>query len=101
MEPELPQPDLRDSAGRLRRIAISLFIAIAAGATAYGVIYKVVDPASQPKSMYVNRNMDAGTFVIYATLIVSFLALIAALTIQNRIAKKRSERERVPRAEVR
>ena len=99
---ELPPPDLKDSAGRMRRIVISLLCGIAAAAIAYPIATALVKPEQEAHVAYVSgRQMSGGAFVIWVTLIAGVAALAGALALQNYLAKKKWRDELVPKAQVR
>jgi H+/gluconate symporter-like permease len=98
---QFPQPDLRDAAGRMRRLVLSLLIGAAAGAIGYFIANTVVKPETQPPTTYVPRQMSAGGFVIWVGAITAVLAFAVALAAQNLLAKRRARAERVPSAKAR
>jgi cytochrome c oxidase assembly factor CtaG len=101
MAPDFPEPDLRDQAGRLRRLVISLFVAAVVGAITFGVARVVVQPASEPAAAHVNRNLSAGGFVMWVAAFVAAGAFVLALALQTWLAKRRDEATRVPPARLR
>ena len=96
-------PDLKDSTGRMRRIVLSLLIAGAVAAIAYGIANAVVQPDSEARVAHVTTSqMSAGTFVIWVALVAFVVALVAALGIQNALAKRAwSAEQRIAKATVR
>lgn len=100
-EPTPGTPDLLDSAGRLRRIAAAVLVGAAVATLTYFIANVLVEPDAQPKSVYVNRNMQASTFVWWVSAVAGGCALVIALVIGNRLAKRAWERERIPIAKVR
>lgn len=97
---EVPAPDLRDDAGRLRRLALSLLIGIAAGAIGYFLANTLIAPEPH-KAIVTSRQMSRDTFVIYVALIAGVSSFVIALAVQNRIAKKRWAAESFPQAKIR
>ncbi len=97
---ETPVPDLHDSGGRLRRLALSLLIGVAAGALAYFLANTLIAP-EPPRYQVTSRAMDRDTFVIYIGLIAAVVSFVVALAVQNRIAKKRWAADSFPSARLR
>jgi hypothetical protein len=98
---ELPQPDLMDHGGRMRRIVVSLLIGLAAIAITYFVANTIIEPENQARTTYVNRNMGPDGFVFWASGIAGFVSFTVAIAVQNWLARRKSERERVPVAKAR
>ena len=96
---EPPPPDLMDSAGRLRRLALALIIGASAGALAYFLANTLIAP-EQHKYIVTSRQMSRDTFVIYVGLIAAFVSFTVAVMVQNRLAKTKWKSERVPRAKI-
>jgi hypothetical protein len=92
--PELPPPDLLDSAGRLRRLFVATFTGVAAAVAAYLASDAAVEP---------DRQLTTGgyRFVYFITALVGAISFVVTLTVQNRYAKRTWENDRVPRAEIR
>jgi len=96
---EPPPPDLRDSSGRAIRVILGLAIGVAAGVAMYVVANALIPP--EPEAMYVSRRqMGRDTFVAWLSLLTGVVSLFVALIVQNRIARNRWERERIPKARV-
>ena len=98
---ELPPPDLLDSSGRLRRLAIALV----AGAIAGAIAFFICDSLAKPDEMV--GGFDGGSqrraygFVYYTTGLVFAGVLAVALVIQNHLAKKAYVRELgLPKAKI-
>lgn len=98
---EPPQPDLLDQAGRLRRIAVALAVGIAVAVITYFIATALIEPEHQPHSTYVNRNMDASTFVYWVSGVAGACGLMIAGVIGAALARRKAERERIPKATVR
>jgi len=97
---EPPPPDLRDSAGRAIRIVIAHGIGGAAGVAAYLLANALI--ASEPDPVFVSRRqMGRDTFVAWVSLLAGAVSLFVAFVVQNRIARNKWERERLPEARVR
>lgn len=97
---ESPTPDLHDSAGRLLRLALGLVIGVAIGALVYFVADTLIDP--EPEKLLVSRRqMSRFTFVIWVSMLSGVVSFFVSLIVQNRIARKRWEAERLPQARVR
>lgn len=96
---EFPQPDLRDSSGRARRLVLGLMLGIGVGSLAYFIANTLIDP--EPAMRYAHRRMSRDTFVVWVALVSGVVGLVVAVVIQNWRAKRRSRAERVPRATIR
>jgi hypothetical protein len=93
---ELPQPDVMDSTGRMRRLVIALLLGAAAAAAAYFVTKQMAEPDTLVAQGRYSRG--AYKFVYYMTALFGALVFAAALAIQNRIAKKKWREELVAKA---
>lgn len=98
---ELPPPDLVDSAGRARRLVVSLLVGGAGGALAFVIGDRFIDTTGPEAAHVSTRQMSAGSFVIYLGLIAFVVTFCVALAVQNHLAKKRSHAELMPQAKVR
>ncbi len=96
---EFPQPDLRDSSGRARRLVLGLLIGIGVGSLAYFIANTLIDP--EPAMLYAHRRMSRDTFVVWVALVSGVVGLVVAVVVQNRLAKQRSQAEHLPRATLR
>ena len=100
---ELPQPDLLDSAGRMRRIILALLLGGAAAALAYFV----ADGLATPDQMIASGQHTSGSvgratgFVFYVTAFAGAVVFGAALAVQNQLAKKKYRESLVAKAQVR
>jgi len=100
---ELPPPDLKDSAGRMRRIVISLLVGSACAGIAYYIANAAVQPDKEARVAHVTRGqMSGGTFVIWVTLVAFAITVSGALAIQNALARKKwREEQMLPKATIR
>lgn len=98
---ELPQPDVMDRAGRVRRTVLALFIGIAAASAAYSIAFALM-PASELNRpfYYVAHNMSAHGFILWLTVVTGALAFTITAAVATVIAKKKWERERVAPAKA-
>jgi hypothetical protein len=96
---ELPPPDLLDHGGRLRRLVLALIVGGAVAAATYLICTSLAEP--DDKSLYGGSAARAWKFVFYMTAFFGAGAFAITLAIANWLAKRKDERERVPRAEVR
>jgi len=96
---DLPPPDLLDNAGRLRRLVVALLV----GGAAAAIAYHVADAAAQPEhqSGFCGSQARAFQFVFSTTSLVGGLVFVTVLKVQNWLANKKYQRERVPPAKVR
>ena len=96
---DLPPPDLLDNAGRTRR----LIVALLAGGPAAAIAYYFADAAAQPEhqSGFCGSQVRAFQFVFSTAALVGTIVFITVLKVQNWLANKAYERERVPPAKVR
>ena len=79
---DLPPPDLLDERGRLRRLALSFVIALAAGSTAYGICYGLARHD-------LDTDRGAWRFILYTTGLVFAGVFCLVLAILNKLEKKR------------
>jgi len=85
MSEELPPPDLMDSTGRLRRLAV----AFVCGVVAAAITYKITDGMAHPETTVGEiQARGAFKFVGYMTGLVGGAVFTIALVIQNHLAKK-------------
>ncbi len=104
----LPPVDLLDRGPRLKRLVVSVLAGLAAGAVAYFVAYKLVQPdGSGPnvdvyeKHVQVGRNMGATSFVMWVTMISAAVVFTIAIAAQTYLAKKKSRATRgMPEAKL-
>jgi hypothetical protein len=98
---ELPQPDVMDRAGRLRRLVVALIVGITVGSLAFGALYALARPDEVAAAHHFpapSYTSGPWKFVGYFTFGAGFGAFIATLAVLNHFARRRSERERVPTA---
>src|SRR6476659_7559350 len=92
---ELPQPDLMDRSGRMRRAVLSLIVGAAVAAAAFAIFTAVVSPEEMNRpSFYVSSNMSAAGFRVWLTAISGAVAFALTLAITNLIAKRKWQRTR-------
>ncbi len=89
---ELPPPDIRDSAGRMRRLALAFVLGSVAGAIAYMICMRLAEPDTL--SDVGGSSSRAYRFVYYMTGIAFAGVFALALAIQNQLAKNAWRRER-------
>lgn len=100
MDPsQLPPPDLRDSAGRMKRIIVALLVGASTGAIGYMIANALITERRE-KLIITSGQMNASTFIIYVGLIAGVVGLVVALAIQNTLAKRKWKAEQMPRASV-
>lgn len=95
-----PEHDLRDRAGRARRLVLGIAIAIAASVLVYLAANALIPP-ERDRFHVSHRQMGRDTFVAWVSLLAGALSLFVSLVVQNRLAKTKAERERLPRASIR
>jgi hypothetical protein len=93
---DLPPPDLRDRAGRARRLVLALLIGIGGSSLGYAVANTLIAP--EPASLH--RRMSRETFVSWVALVSGLVSFVCAVVVQNGLAKRRSQTERLPRARI-
>ena len=95
---DLPPPDLKDQAGRLRRLVLALIV----GAAVATVAYFIADGLAKPDEHLAAGDYKHGAFrfVFYMTGFFGAAAFITTLAIGNAIAKKKWRQSLVARAEV-
>ncbi len=99
---DLPPPDLIDSTGRMRRLALSFVIACVCGAIAYFVADSLATPEQMPGGFDGGSKSRAFGFVGYMTGIAFAVSFAISLAIQNKLEKRRYvESLRVPKAQLR
>ena len=90
---ELPPPDLLDSSGRMRRLALSFVIAVVAATGAYFIANGLAKPDEMPGGWDGGSQRRAFGFVLYVTGGAFAGVFSLALAIQNHLAKKQYVRE--------
>jgi bacteriorhodopsin len=97
---DLPPPDVKDSAGRLRRLVLALLIGAAAGALAYAITSSMVKPVTVD-GVYTSTHVgNTYKFVFYMTGLAFAVAFSITLAIANYRAKQQWRRELVAHAKV-
>jgi hypothetical protein len=99
-------PDLRDSAGRTKRLVLALTVAVIIGAGVYGILYAVARPddaaAAHAEGISTYRHArTAFQFVFYFSGGAFIVAFLATLKIANKLADAKYRRELTPQAKVR
>ena len=97
---EYPQPDLRDSGGRLRRLFLALLIGAADGTLAYFVAMAMARPDSMVVHHASGSAARAYGFVWYVTAFAGGGAFCIALIVLNKLADKKYRENLVPRAQL-
>ena len=97
---EYPQPDLRDSGGRLRRLVFSVLIGAAVGTLAYFMAIAMANPDSMVASHTAGSVGRAYGFVFYVAAFAGAAAFSIALIVQNKLADKKYRESLVPRAQL-
>ena len=90
-ESELPQPDLLDTGGRLRRLFVATFL----GAAAAVATYLVADTAVEPEKQLTTGGYK---FVFFFSALAGATGFSIAHAVQAFVAKRRADRERIPAA---
>jgi uncharacterized protein YacL len=99
--PQFEQPDLKDSAGRLRRIVLSLLIGAACGALGYVIASQLIDTTGPQTVRVASGQMSAAGFVVWVGIMAFIVTFTLALMVQNHLARKAARAERVPSAKLR
>ena len=92
--------DVMDSAGRARRLILALIL----GASAAAIAYFVADHLAKPDEMAASGRHSsysvgqATRFVWYVTAFAGGGVFMIALAVQNQIAKRKWQSERIPKA---
>jgi hypothetical protein len=98
---ELPPPDLLDTAGRLRRLVLSLLVGIAAGTAAYLLTSSLAKPDELPGGLYGGGQSErAYKFVFYMTGLAAAVAATLTMFFLNQLARRRERAELLARAQV-
>jgi hypothetical protein len=93
---ELPQPDIMDRAGRVRRTVLALVVGVIVAGAAYSISYALMPRSELDKPFYyVAHNMSAHGFIVWITLLSGMIAFSVTAAISTVLAKKKWERERV------
>ena len=87
---DYPPPDLKDSAGRMRRIVIALLLGGAAGALGYFVADSLAKPDDMIAAGKTTGSVArASQFVFYVAGLAFVVVFLVALTIQNKLDDKK------------
>ncbi len=95
-------PDLKDSAGRMRRLVLSLLIASAVAAIAYVIAYEVAATGTDARVAHITtRQMSRSAFIVWVAGLSFPVTFTVVLGIQNMLAKRAwSAEHRIARATV-
>jgi hypothetical protein len=97
---DLPPPDVKDSAGRMRRLVLALLIGAAAGALAYVIASSMAKPGPID-GVYTSTHVgNTYKFIYYMTGLGFAVAFGITLAIANYRAKQQWRRELVAPAKV-
>ena len=99
---DFPAPDLKDSSGRLRRLVVSLLVAVAAGAAGYFIANALAKPdaelaAGTHSTYHVSK---AYQFVYYIAGFAFIVAFLVAMAIQKKLADRAYVKGLSPQARV-
>jgi hypothetical protein len=83
---DLPPPDVMDSTGRLRRLALAFVLGVVAAAIAYTISDRMAEPDQLAATGHYARG--AYKFVYYITAMAGGVVFMIALAAQNHLAKK-------------
>jgi hypothetical protein len=102
MPGELPQPDLIDQSGRMKRLIIALIIGASAAAIAYLIANGISKDDVKPADAYGTggHNSRIAGFVFYMMAFTGGLAFSATLAFLNYREKLKWRENRVPKATV-
>lgn len=99
---DFPAPDLKDDAGRMRRIVIALLLGGAAAAVGYFVADQLAEPDAMIAAGKTSGSVArASQFVFYVAGLAGIVVFLIALTIQNKLADRKYREGLVPSAKVR
>ena len=99
---DYPAPDLKDNAGRMRRLVVSLLVGIAAGAAGYFIADAHAKPdadlaAGTHSTYHVSK---AYQFVYYIAGFAFIVAFLVAMAVQKKLADKAYLKGLSPQARV-
>jgi hypothetical protein len=98
---ELPPPDVLDTAGRLRRLFLSLLVGAAAATAVYFLTSSLAKPDELPGGVYGGGQSErAYQFVFYMTGLAGAVAGTLTMFVLVRLARRRERAERVPQAQA-
>ena len=101
MTSEPPPPDVLDSSGRIRRLVLALVLGMFAAGTVYGLTWGLARPDEIAGGYDGGSSSRAYQFVYYFTALAGGACFTIALVIQNRLAKRKWQRELLPNAKLR
>jgi hypothetical protein len=101
---EYPAPDLKDNAGRMRRLVASLLVGVAAGAVGYFIAHGLAKPeesfARDLPSSSTYHAAKAYQFVYYVTGLAFIVAFLVAMAVQKKLADRAYVKGLSPKARV-
>lgn len=86
---DFPVPDVKDDAGRMRRIVLSFVIGAVVASIAYMIANGLAKPEEMPGGFDGGSKRRAFGFVFYMTGIAFAASFGVSLAIQNHLEKKR------------
>ncbi|HWO24610.1 MAG TPA: hypothetical protein VNO30_37970 [Kofleriaceae bacterium] len=99
---ELPPPDVLDTAGRLRRLFLSLLVGIAAATAVYFLTSSLAKPDELPGGVYGGGQAErAYKFVFYMTGLAGVVAGTLTMLVLKWLARRREQAEQIPQAQAR
>ena len=99
---DFPPPDLIDSSGRMRRLALAFVIGVVVGGIAYLIANGLAKPDEMPNVMDGGSKRRAFGFVFYMTGFAFASAFGISLAVLNALEKKRYRKSlSIPHAQVR
>lgn len=91
-----------DTTGRMRRLVIALLLGGAAAALAFFICDSLAKPDDIDRGQHSMQHISgAYKFVYYVTALAGAIVFSIAIAVQNHLAKKKWQSERVPTAKVR
>jgi drug/metabolite transporter (DMT)-like permease len=97
---ELPQPDLMDQSGRMKRLVLALIVAAACGAVAYVICDQLAQPDNMAGGFDGGQQARAYKFVFYVVGFVVAGAFAVTLKIANARADKKYKEQLLAQAKV-
>ncbi len=98
---ELPPPDLLDTRGRMRRLALAFVFGVLAGAIAFAICDHLAKPDAMAGGFDGGHRARAYKFVYYTTGFAFAAVFSLALWIQNRIADAQYRKSLTAKATLR